>query len=491
MIMSSDENKGCNVASPIRVSKGPRTVNAAIYARISDDREGEALGVKRQEEDCRALAARRGWLVAAVYIDNDRSAYSGKPRPEYERLMADIRNGAVDAVVVWDLDRLHRSPRELEDFFAVCDSARPALTELASVSGAIDLSTHMGRLNARMMGSVARYESDHKSARLRRKHEQLAQMGRISGGGHRPFGYEDDRRTIRTSEAKLIREGARRVLAGESLRSIVRLWNDAGSTTTAGRAWYASAAKRVLVSARIAGLREHHHEVVAKGEWPGIIPRAQSERLRLVLRDPARRTNVRKREYLLSGGLLRCGLCGTRLYARPKLGGVPCYVCASGPGFKGCGKIRRLAVPVESLISEAVIYRLDSPALAKAVAAEEKQLRGRDKVIESAGEIEAQQAELAREWGAGRLARAEWLAARDALQRRLDALHAQLRVEQRSAAVKGLVGRSKVLAKRWPSLSVEQRRAIVAAVLDHARVLPARKGFNRFDPTRFELVWRV
>lgn len=488
------------MATPMGARGRQRVVRAAaIYTRISDDREGEALGVKRQEEDCRAVAKRRGWPVAAVYIDNDRSAYSGKRRPEYERLMADIRSGVVDALVVWDLDRLHRSPRELEDFFAVCDSARPALTELASVSGEVDLSTHAGRLHARMMGSVARYESDHKSARLRRKHEQLAQMGKLAGGGWaRPFGYEKDRRTIRASEAKLIRDGARRILAGESLNSVARTWNAHGSTTTAGRPWHTAAMKRVLVSGRIAGHREHHGEIVkgpdgksVRAEWPGIIPAAQSERLRIILRDPARRTNLRMRAYLLTGGILRCGLCGTKLYARPKAGGKPAYTCISGVGFAGCGRINRLAEPVEQLVSETVIYRLDSPALAKAVAAEEKQLRGRDQVIESAGEIEAQQAELAREWGAGRLARVEWLAARDALQRRLDALHAQLRVEQRSTAVKGLVGRSGVLAKRWPSLSVEQRRAIVAAVLDQVRVLPARKGLNRFDPTRFELVWRV
>ena len=63
------------------------------------------------------------------------------------------------------------------------------------------------------MGSVARYESDHKSARLRRKHEQLAQMGKLAGGGSaRPFGYEKGRRTIIATEASLIRDGARRIL---------------------------------------------------------------------------------------------------------------------------------------------------------------------------------------------------------------------------------------------------------------------------------------
>ena len=73
---------------------------AAIYARISSDPEGTMLGVTRQVTDCRALAERRGWRVADTYIDDDVSAYKGKPRPQYRRMLDDMRAGAVDAVVV-------------------------------------------------------------------------------------------------------------------------------------------------------------------------------------------------------------------------------------------------------------------------------------------------------------------------------------------------------------------------------------------------------
>ena len=89
----------------------PAGRRAAIYTRISQDREGAGLGVERQEADCRALAERLGWTIVAVHADNDLSAYSGKPRPGYLALLADLRAGAADAVVCWHTDRLHRSPR--------------------------------------------------------------------------------------------------------------------------------------------------------------------------------------------------------------------------------------------------------------------------------------------------------------------------------------------------------------------------------------------
>jgi site-specific DNA recombinase len=75
-------------------------VKAGIYARISSDREGDNLAVSRQLADCEQLAVRRGWKVVERYVDSDISAYSGKRRPEYQRLLDDVDAGAVEAVLV-------------------------------------------------------------------------------------------------------------------------------------------------------------------------------------------------------------------------------------------------------------------------------------------------------------------------------------------------------------------------------------------------------
>ena len=88
---------------------------AIIYCRISRDREGAGLGVGRQREDCEALAAQLAVETVAVYSDNDLSAYSGKPRPGYRKLLEDLREGRADTVLAWHTDHLHRSPAELEE----------------------------------------------------------------------------------------------------------------------------------------------------------------------------------------------------------------------------------------------------------------------------------------------------------------------------------------------------------------------------------------
>jgi site-specific DNA recombinase len=89
--------------------------SAAIYARISADVEGKPLAVQRQLEDCRKLAADRGWPVGAEYVNNDVSAFSGKPPRQYARMLADLESDARDAVIVDNLDRLPRRPVESEE----------------------------------------------------------------------------------------------------------------------------------------------------------------------------------------------------------------------------------------------------------------------------------------------------------------------------------------------------------------------------------------
>ena len=195
---------------------------AGVYVRISSD----VLGVARQETDCRRLAEQRGWPVLEVYVDNDVSAFSGKPRPAYRRMLNDIGSGRIDLVVAWHGDRLHRSPLELETFIGLIESTG---CQVATVqSGELDLTTPSGRLNARVVGSFARYESEHKSKRVRRKLEENAIAGKHHGGS-RPYGWQNNRVTLDLAEAANVRKAIDLLLAGNSMRATVAALNAAGA----------------------------------------------------------------------------------------------------------------------------------------------------------------------------------------------------------------------------------------------------------------------
>lgn len=466
-------------------------VAAAVYCRISDDKSGERAGVERQRADCIALAARRGWPVARTYVDNDVSAYSGRNRPEYRRLLADLRSGAVDAVLAWHPDRLHRSPVELEEFIAVVEAASVPVETVTA--GQADLSTPTGRAVARTVGAWARFESEHKAERIRRKHEELAREGKGKGGGTRPFGFEDDRVTIREPEAVLIREAAQRVVLGASLRGICADWTARGVRTPTGAEWRSTSLRRMLASGRIAGLREHHGVVVAEAVWPAIIDRATHERLQVILKDPRRLRRVSgaaPRSYLLTGGLARCGLCGGPLIARPRDDGKRCYVCASGPNFGGCGRLKVLAEPLEDLVAEAIASAVDSPALVERLRA-----GGDDDRAQLAAELRADEEaleELTADHYVNRVIdRRSFLASKSALDDRITRTRRELSQRAGAAALGDLPSGGDAMREAWAASDFAWRRTVVTTLLERAEVGPAVRGRARFDPDRVSLTWRA
>ncbi|HEV2370835.1 MAG TPA: recombinase family protein [Streptosporangiaceae bacterium] len=121
-----------------------------------------------------------------VYTDNDVSAYVRKPRPAWRDLLADVRAGRVDAIVCWHVDRLTRSPRELEDVIDLHDAHG---VQLATATEEIDLATPTGRMVARTLGAAARHEAEHKAERQRRERLQQAKAGRPHSTGTRGYGY--------------------------------------------------------------------------------------------------------------------------------------------------------------------------------------------------------------------------------------------------------------------------------------------------------------
>lgn len=462
---------------------------AAIYARISDDRAGGGLGVARQVADCSAHARSLGWSVVEVYEDNDQSAYSGKRRPGYQRLMEAIARGELDGVIAWHTDRLHRSLAELESFITACEEHRVRIETVRS--GTLDLSTPAGRLVARLLGSAARYEVEHKSERARRKARELAEAGKLNGGGTRPFGFESNGLTVRKSEATVIRQLAERLLAGETLGSLCRWLNTEEIPTSTGGEWSLQTLRRMLMSARISGQRAHGPEIVGKAEWPAIITPEQTTRIRALLMDPARRTNRSARRYLLTGGLIVCGRCGTRMVGRPKEDGRKRYVCAGPPQGKGCGRMYILTDDVDELVTKSVLYRLDTEELADALSGRAGDDTAAAEAQEELAAARKRLMELSEMLGAGELTRAQFVAAKRKVEHRELAAQQILNASTKAAALDSYIGTGAALSPSWDSMNLDRQRAIVSALVESVHIGPAVRGRNTFDPDRITIMWKV
>jgi hypothetical protein len=338
--------------------------------------------------------------------------------------------------------------------------------------------------------------SDDASRRIRRKHEELAERGKVSGGGTRAYGWEDDKKKLRPVEAEIVRESARRFLAGESTRSICTDLNERGIPTATGKRWSTQTMTRMLGSPRISGQREHKGEIVADAEWDAIISREDGEQIRAKLADPNRRTNKSARRYLLVR-LLKCWNCGEYLQAAPRApkaegeDSTRRYGCRKGPNFSGCGRTFINAEPLEQFISEACLARLDSRELADAARAQ----ADRPEAERWQQEAEAAQAklnELIALWQADEITGPEWRTAREPLEQRLTAARKQLATITHTTALDGLIGNAEAARAAWGSLDLTRQHAILEAILDHVEVGPARRGYNApLDESRLRAVFRL
>ena len=465
----------------------PRSV--AVYARISSDPDGTALAVARQVADCHQTAEHLGWVVAEEYVDNDISAYSGKHRPAYERMLVDLAEGRRDGVVAYHLDRLTRRPIELEHFVEVVNRAGVGHVRFVS-GGDMDVAGGDGLMVVRMMAAFAANESATKSRRQRRKNDEVAAAGLPShGGSNRPFGYEADKITVRLDEADVIRRVVLRYLAGESLRSIAT-WLDAeGVRTVAGGLWKTPTLRTLVASPRIAGLRVHRGEVIGRAMWDPIITETQRDRVLARQAELAISGRRSARRYLLSG-MLRCGKCGNRLFSSAKVGSRR-YVCLSGPDHGGCGRLTVVAPPVEELVTAAVLYRLDTPELADALAGRAADDTEAAAIADTLAADRALLDELAGMVAAKAVSAREWMAARSPILERIDQLERRYSRLTSSDELAGLVGNSAELRRQWAGLNLGRQVAIVKAVVDHGVIATGTSGARALDPNRVEIIWRL
>jgi len=451
------------------------TRKAFVYARISQDRSGAGLGVQRQEADARALAVKLGWTVEQVFVDDDISAYSGKTRPAYRAMLGTLDQGNATGVIVWHTDRLHRSPRELEEYIDICER-RGVITQ-AVQSGELDLSTPSGRAVARTLGAWARFESEHKSERVKRASRQSAEEGRWAGGT-RPFGWQiiDGVPTIDPTEAALVKDASRRLLAGESMGSVVRLFN-ASSTSTMGKAWNYSTLRQVMKRARNAGLSSWHGEILGASQFPALVTEDAWRAVVSLLDNPARRRSQSNRARWLLAGIAQCE-CGETVKsgAASTRSGVnqAIYRCrVSGPGH-----VARRAADIDEYVSATMVGILSRPDTLAHLSA------GR---VDDAAELQAEAVTLRARLsesadsaadGNITVAQLERITAR--VTSRLSVVESGLASSMGKSVLSGLVGPD--AASLWGAAPIDRKRAVVEA-LATVTIMRVPRGKGRvFDP---------
>lgn len=433
-------------------------MRAAMYLRISLDRYGDGLAVDRQQQDCERLIEARGWELVETYTDNSVSASdSSKARPAYNRMVDDWKRGRFDALVCWDLDRLTRQPRQLEDWI---DAAEQRGLRIVTANGEADLGTDAGRMFARIKAAVARQEVDRKSARQKRAAQQRAERGQ-SWGSRRPFGFMADQTTHHPVEAGIVRGMYDDFLNGVGQREIVRRLTARGVKTTMGNDWSQPVLRNFLLNPRNAGLRAYKGEVVSEAAWEPLVDEATWRATVDRLEGRGGPTYSRARKHLLVG-VATCGVCGEGMRTNYTVAGARQYVCPKH-------HVARRADLVDDLVvSTALAILKRTPDVGRRDDAE-----GRDLLAQAAA-LRARLESLATEFADGVLTGQQLRTATERTRSNLAAVEGQIARAAEGTALGALAGASD-LHGAWERLGVERQRSAIEALMT-VTIHPTTRG---------------
>lgn len=359
---------------------------------------------------------------------------------------------------------------------------------------------------ARLKGSVARHEVEHKSARQRRAMEQLAARG--VPRWRRAFGYLDDgSHQLDPTTAPLVAEAYAAVLAGGSISDIAREWNAAGAYGLNGKPWTASTVSLFLRAPRNAALRAHNGEIVGAGTWPPLVDEQTWRATQAVLDAPGRapgRKTVRKHPLT---GVLRCGKpgCGGTLsgqWVMQRTGG------ASGRPRNGetkqhpgkvahsityaCKKCRGCSIRaeyVEPLLYRVVSGRLTMPDAVDLLKSEQHDEAEAEALRTEANTLLTRLDEIADERADGMLTGPQARRATERIEAKLDEIERRQQDQERLRVFDGVPLGTPEAAEAIHRLSPDRFRAVLDVLAEFV-VAPVGKGGRVFNPERVQVNWR-
>ena len=355
-------------------------MRVVLYARVSSHKQAEKdLSIPAQIRALKAFAHEQGWTVVGVYEDKGVSGRTGN-RPGLQNMLRRVRQGGVDAVLVWKLDRLARN---VEVSAAIDGLLRRQGVKLISLHESFDDSPQ-GRFIARIFETLAEFYSNNLSQDICRGIREVAQRG-FYPHGRPPIGYKtvpvQDGPAIRKKlvpdevYAPIVRRIFRLYLSGKGGKEIAKILNDEGIRTNTGNRWsaqriYSILRNPVYVGDLVIGMGPHSSEnqkpLWLRNVHEPLVSREEFERVQELLNYRAGTPSAPRwhaSPYLLTG-LARCGRCGAALCGTSaKSGKFHYYTCVRyyKQGKGACSGVRVRKEKLESFVLEKLLTVILTP----------------------------------------------------------------------------------------------------------------------------------
>ena len=288
----------------------------ALYIRVSTDAQREeGYSVEAQTEMLKGYCLSKEIKNYSLYIDGGFSG-SNIERPEMQRLIEDIKQGSIECVAVYKLDRLSRSQKDT--LYLIEDVLLPNKTSFVSLRENMDTSTPIGRAMLGIMSAFAQLERETIKERTGLGMRERVKSGLWPGGGKIPFGYDYDREKgilVPNDDAETVRQIYSLYLQGYSTLKIAKL----------------TGLKYERLAIQVLKRKTNIGSIVYNGvEYKGCHEPLVSEE---IFYSAQAEMNRRKRRESrtsksLLAGLIVCGVCGAKMRYQKWSGGkykIYCY----------------------------------------------------------------------------------------------------------------------------------------------------------------------
>ncbi len=329
----------------------------AIYTRVSTaeglGQEFSSLDAQRESGESYIQSQKtEGWVMLATRYDDGGFTGANTDRPALQQLIDDIKEGKINCVVVYKVDRLSRSLLDFNQLLQFFDEHQ---VTFVSVTQHFNTNTSMGRLTLNILLSFAQFEREIISERTRDKMAAAKKKGRFIGG--RPgLGYDLDTKThklvLNPIEAKLVKEIFCLYLEKQSLLEVAKILNEKNYKTKqftsskghkfGGIAFTNCGVQLIIKNVLYAGKVKYHNELY-DGQHEAIISLETFQKAQTIV-DTNRRERRSPHKETTNGvlnGLLRCKGCNSAMFAiyTTKKGcKYHYYLCAKAQkhGYQSC-----------------------------------------------------------------------------------------------------------------------------------------------------------
>ena len=302
-----------------------KKIRVAIYVRVSTQEQAkEGYSIGEQVDRLTKFAQAHDWIIVKVYTDAGHSG-ADTDRPALQEMIADLKAGKIDKVLVYKLDRLSRSQKDTLSLIE--DTFLPNGTDFESMTEKLDTSTPQGRLFLGILAAFAQLEREMIKERMSMGMTARIKEGKWKGGAQVAFGYDYepslDKLVINEYEAMIVKEVFTKFTEGKTLYSIANDLKEKGHTLRNGKVDMRNL-RYILRNKTYCGYQKHKNEWIKSLHDPIVDEATQSaavERLdesQKRFKESGYATGIEAISTNL-GGLIYCAHCGGK-YSKSKSG---------------------------------------------------------------------------------------------------------------------------------------------------------------------------